>query len=461
MFYPDSKTKLVTHNYAAQPSGRCGSKQGIASAAECFATAQELGVYGKAFVNKTVSDAAQPAGCTVTTTSDGSSTVVTYNSAGSMPCANSTLHKGQATTAVGTTIAVELQSSGEHSATMVRSPKGQWCSHHRQGVLSSFKAKSPSLADMAAALAQCEAFCLTSAACTACSVDNLSGSSALNVQFSAIPSCGPINKWGGAIAGDVSSNPNPTPNPNRAIAGDVSSKTLSSDGNATITLVGPADAWFAVGLDAQDMSDAPYTLVVNSTAVWEQKIGTCGSEAEHCPGDTLEPSITVVSNSVVHNVRTVMLTRSFKGLSPKHYTFTPQSKSTMHFISAVGSTQAFGYHKMHDEGTISFTAPGVPACICDEGAQGQLCETNGAACGSFTKDCLTHQQGGDLFAQHNPTCDSLQYAGGLKCCSHKRILLDADQEVRPELLRYREFPPPNHAVDHRVHVLTGTLVLQT
>ena len=38
----------------------------------------------------------------------------------------------------------------------------------------------------------------------------------------------------------------------------------------------------------------------------------------------------------------------------------------------------------------------------------------------------------DLLAQRNPTCNSRQYAGGLRCCGHKRIMLDADQPVRPD-----------------------------
>ena len=36
----------------------------------------------------------------------------------------------------------------------------------------------------------------------------------------------------------------------------------------------------------------------------------------------------------------------------------------------------------------------------------------------------------------NPTCASSTYAGGLQCCGHKRILLDADQDPGPDLLRY-------------------------
>ena len=45
-------------------------------------------------------------------------------------------------------------------------------------------------------------------------------------------------------------------------------------------------------------------------------------------------------------------------------------------------------------------------------------------------------EGGELITQSNPTCWSATYAGGLSCCGHKRILLDADQDPGPTLLRY-------------------------
>jgi len=240
----------------------------------------------------------------------------------------------------------------------------------------------------------------------------------MEVQFSAIPECGNINSWGGALIGDISS------------------KSNVSDGNATITLSGPADVWFGVGLDAENMADSPYTLIVNASGVIEQKIGTCGSEAEHCPGDQLESSTTLLSNIVKGSTRTVVFTRAFVGLTSKHYSFKPDQVVTINFISAIGSSPVFGYHKSHDASTISFVTTGVPSCICDTGAAGKLCNTNGTGCGGFVKSCLTTAQGGDLFAQHNPTCNSLQYSGGLRCCGHKRIMLDADQEVRPELLQY-------------------------
>merc|ERR1719262_1636630 len=85
------------------------------------------------------------------------------------------------------------------------------------------------------------------------------------------------------------------------------------------------------------------------------------------------------------------------------------------------------------------TSTGGNTCVCDMGADGQLCETGGTHCGQFKKSCAPpppHYPWGDLLAQKNPTCNSRQYAGGLSCCHHGRIMLDADQEIRPELLRY-------------------------
>jgi len=95
----------------------------------------------------------------------------------------------------------------------------------------------------------------------------------------------------------------------------------------------------------------------------------------------------------------------------------------------------FGYHKDHVAGVISLNDNGAPTCVCDHGATASLCETNGTNCRAFTKNCVA-PPAGSLLEQKNPTCNSDQYAGGLTCCGHKRIMLDADQEIRPELLRY-------------------------
>ena len=214
-------------------------------------------------------------------------------------------------------------------------------------------------------------------------------------------------------------------------------------GLATMELSGPAGVWFAVGLGAQAMSDAPYTIVVNASGVYERKIGTCGSEAEHCPGDALAKSVTLLSDDTADGVRTVRVSRPFKGISSKHHTFDPALDANLKIITAVGKGQAFAYHAAKAAATLALLAPvGTPTCVCNLGATGQLCATNGTDCKAFTKACTAPwdgeptKQGGDLLAQQNPTCNSRQYSGGLSCCGHRRILLDADQDPGDELLRY-------------------------
>lgn len=174
---------------------------------------------------------------------------------------------------------------------------------------------------------------------------------------------------------------------------------------------------------------------MNASGVMERKIGTCGSEAEHCAGDLLKSSVKVRSNTVVNGMRTVVMTRPFQGATPKHYSFSLVQDTTLHFISAVGSSLIFAYHHAHSANVMSLTTKDEPTCICDIGASGKMCANGGTDCTSFVKNCEPAPIG-DLFTQKNPTCNSRTYGGGLRCCGHKRIMLDADQEIRPEILRY-------------------------
>jgi hypothetical protein len=86
--------------------------------------------------------------------------------------------------------------------------------------------------------------------------------------------------------------------------------TAPAKGTATITLTGPSDRWFAVGFGAKIMAQRPYTIVVNNTGAEERTLGTCGTEADHCAGTPLAPSVQIVSNSVADGVRTVVLSRA-------------------------------------------------------------------------------------------------------------------------------------------------------
>eukprot|EP00939_MAST-03C_sp_MAST-3C-sp1_P001438 g1438.t1 len=250
------------------------------------------------------------------------------------------------------------------------------------------------------------------------------------------------------------------------------SLSLDIKSDVTIEISGPVDAWFGVGFNAQKMADMPYTLIVNSTNVVEQKIGTCGSEADHCPGTQLASTVQIVSNTVEGNLRRVVLTRALVGATGDHYSFNATSDVSIPLVMAVGSSQTFAYHKAHDVTSVALTTPETPTCVCENGRTGKICETNGTNCNSFVKNCVADtgdvKSSGVLLSQDNPTCNSVQYSGGLTCCAHKRILLDADQEVRPELLRYhmkfrfwfQEYVPAN-ATHNASHLNLDRIYQQT
>ena len=219
-------------------------------------------------------------------------------------------------------------------ATMSRSAaKGTYCGSNHEGVLSKFAAASAAVADASAALSACEEFCALNGACQACSVDCLSfdktAKSCAKAQWVALPACGDTRPWQGLLPGDIST------------------KHATGGGNATITLSGPAGGWFGVGLGAQNMADSPYTFIVNASGVSEQKIGTCGSEAEHCAGGSpLARSIELLSSSVAGGVRTVVARRPLAGLTKDHFTFALGGAPTIKLITAIGNDQTLAYHKV-------------------------------------------------------------------------------------------------------------------
>lgn len=413
-YYPNAHTKEDSHHYIAINMNVCSQNQQLTTASSCFESALSLGVNSTSLANKTISDKSLPSGCSVKVNSDGSGTVYFNSIKSGANCSSSESWSGQLKSAVGVTVGLKLKADAG-PVTFQRSSKGKYCSKNHQGVMGKFVMANATTGEAVRARNQCEAFCgKNKHNCWGCSVDCSLGTMT-RCQWVAIPECGAVTAWAGLIEGDITQK--------------------RPGGVATITLSGPDHVWFGVGFDAVEMADQPYTLIVNSSGVMERKIGTCGSEAEHCPGDLLQSSVTIISNKVVNNVRTVVMSRPFLGATPKHHTFNVDSDLTMHFISAIGSSEIFGYHVAHAANTMTLTTPNKPVCICDAGAAGKLCETNGTHCNSFIKNCDPEPYG-DLLAQKNPTCNSRQYGGGLRCCGHMRIMTDIDQEVRPELLRY-------------------------
>jgi len=409
---------VISNHFLSVTSGTCSAQgaQTVHAAADCFDAVPGLKINATQFVNKTVADVQKPPGCSVVSEQDGSATVYfNTNPASAGHCTSGTHSAGvSAESRVGVSIAIDLDATGLFK----RSLKGKYCGDNRKSSLKVFSAGD--VQPSQAALEACEQYCQGDDQCWGCSADchdNAAfayGVLSMACQWNAISSCGELMDWPGSIVGDVS-------------------EKLPQGGAAKISMSGPADAWFGVGLDASMMTDSPYTLIASDSGVIEQKIGTCGSEAEHCPGDKLSSMVIVVSNTVVSGKRTVVMTRQLKGITKNHYSFN-LSQSDIRMITAVGDTQVFAYHKAHGPTQISLTSVGSSTCVCESSA-GSLCDNGGTGCGKFVKNCVA-SPAGDLLAERNPTCNSGTYGGGLRCCRHKQIMLDADQEVRPELLRY-------------------------
>jgi hypothetical protein len=421
-------TKPVHHQFeAVTGTDACAKGATIQTSAEmCFSAVAAIHV-NNIVANRTVDQGdSLPVGCSVavsTSISEDHAVTAYFNAAASSTgtCGSAKQHVTQARSLIGVTFAATLDATKGGDMMVPYGNKAYYCSKNRENILSTHKMKANNIQAAQAASDACNAACMANEKCNACSIDCPAGDTSYPCQWQAIPKCGDVLKWGAGWDEGW-------------IPADISQKKIG--GEATITLSGPADVWFGVGLDAQIMSDAPYTLIVNDTGVSERQIGTCGSEAEHCPGDVLSASITLKSNSVSDGRRTVVLTRPMIGASEKHYTFSPVSQSTVNFITAIGNTQMFAYHKAHMPSVMTFVAAdGSAMCVCDQGAMTEMCDSSGAECDRFVKNCVKAPDG-SLLEQNNPTCTSKTYGGGLSCCHHGRIMLDADQEIRPELLRY-------------------------
>lgn len=226
---------------------------------------------------------------------------------------------------------------------------------------------------------------------------------------------------------------------------NVSVSVLLNQANdtATITLAGPANVWFGVGFNATAMKDEPWAITVEGTnTVSERKLADQGGGSTT---STLTPSISVKSNTVTGATRTVVVTRSLKGAGPDYFTFTASAAdATLPYISAVGSSPAFAYHKNKAIGSLSFLpADTAGACVCPEApkpfgqASGELvyhsvanqsADVGSGSTGFRAGKCAPYPST-TLINQRNPTCDIRHYTGGQWACHHMWSLLDADQEI--------------------------------
>eukprot|EP01043_Picozoa_sp_COSAG02_P005347 COSAG02_NODE_144_length_34086_cov_65.390944_22_plen_376_part_00 len=188
------------------------------------------------------------------------------------------------------------------------------------------------------------------------------------------------------------------------------SLTLSvTDKEAKITLRGPSTVWYGVGVYAQTMEEAPYTIIVDGTgAVSERRM------ANHAAGRLLPPTVKVLSNTVSAGKRTVVLSRAAMSNSLDYANFTKTDLS-IPFISAVGSTASLSYHKNKTASTLAmWPSASEPVCLCAQPAApyGHATGTikylpTGEEFG-FVNYCMPEPRE-SVLAQRNPTCDVVRH----------------------------------------------------
>jgi hypothetical protein len=109
-------------------------------------------------------------------------------------------------------------------------------------------------------------------------------------------------------------------------------------------------------------------------------------------------------------------------------------------------SQSFAYHKVRGSSMLMLVRTNAPMCVCDGGESGSI---DGVA---FGNHCAPPPLS-DLLTLKNDICFLQTYGGGLKCCSHQSILLDAAQTVPPAVdtfhmkfrIYFEEFANQRHA----------------
>ena len=127
---------------------------------------------------------------------------------------------------------------------------------------------------------------------------------------------------------------------------------------SNITLSGPSNVWYGVGLNASKMGDQPYAIIVDGNGnVSERKL------ADQGPGSLLKPSVKIISSKESNGIRTVSLSRPINGASNDHFTFYVD-ETEIPFINAVGSTVELSYHKEKTSSLIKIFPIGTSTCVC-------------------------------------------------------------------------------------------------
>ena len=216
--------------------------------------------------------------------------------------------------------------------------------------------------------------------------------------------------------------------------GNLTTLTIEHNGfvvgnNLTFTISGPSGSWYGVGFNAEKMADEPYAIIVDGNGkVSERKLGN------HAPGKLLPNTLTVLSNSVKNNIRTVTITRAIVASDEMSYL---KNAGNLNVITAIGSTVELSYHKERTGAMIVLLPQKINSCLCQPNIKQFITYMNQTKNG-FGYDCVDEPRsdmlrkgdGTQRAGIQNMACDVETYHGGLQCCKHKTLLTDLNQDSK-------------------------------
>lgn len=139
---------------------------------------------------------------------------------------------------------------------------------------------------------------------------------------------------------------------NTLITPEISIETLinTDDNIVEITLTGPENRYYSIGLDATQMSDNPYVFMTQDSAIQERTLGNRSA------GTLLTPSTTIISDEIIDSERIIKFSRPLTGPSADYFDFsTITDGTTINIIWAVGSSFDLVYHGGTGRGSSSIT----------------------------------------------------------------------------------------------------------
>jgi hypothetical protein len=114
---------------------------------------------------------------------------------------------------------------------------------------------------------------------------------------------------------------------------------------------GRSDGWFAVGFGGSTMANTYGIIAMQDGSVEERRLSYSG-------GTVLNPELTVLSNTVSGNLRTLVVERDLLISDTDYYDF-PTTESTIALISA-SAAGGFGYHGADNRSSGSISVAAVP-----------------------------------------------------------------------------------------------------